>query len=81
MGVRYGTVIRKGKKQAKTRYIQAEPTGRRRTMKSHVRSAHWHHYWTGKGRTNLTVKWIPPVFVSGHGDELPVTIHPVKKGK
>ena len=81
VGVRYGTVIRKGKKQAKTRYIQAEPTGRRRTMKSHVRSAHWHHYWTGKGRTNLTVKWIPPVFVSGHGDDLPVTIHPVRKGK
>ena len=80
IGVRHGTVIRKGKKQAQTRYIQTEPVGKRRRVKSHVRSAHWHHYWTGKGRTTLTVKWIPPVFVSGYGSDLPVTIHPVKKG-
>lgn len=36
-----------------------------RTVRSHVRRAHWHHYWVGKGRTKLEVRWIEPVFVSG----------------
>ena len=34
------------------------------------------HYWTGKGRTILTVKWIPPVFVCGE-KELPIKIHKI----
>lgn len=82
VGVRYGKVIRKGKKQTAPRYVAAEkkPETARHVVRSHVRSAHWHHYWTGKGRKNLIVKWIPPVFVNGRGD-LPVTIHPVQKGK
>lgn len=80
VGVRYGAVIRKRKKEVQTVYIhEGEPAPKqKRTITSHVRSAHWHHYWTGKGRTKRIVKWIPPVFVSGGGKELPVTIHKVK---
>lgn len=32
-----------------------------------MRRAHWHHYWVGKGRTELILKWIEPVFV-GSGE-------------
>lgn len=80
VGVRYGNVIRKQRKKVRTVYISEgeTPPKQKRTVTSHVRSAHWHHYWTGKGRTKRIVKWIPPVFVSGAGKELPVTIHKVK---
>lgn len=79
IGIRYGQVIRKQKRRS----IAAVPsTGEtsapRKPITSHVRSAHWHHYWTGKGRTTLIVKWIPPTFVSAHGKELPITIHKIK---
>lgn len=80
VGVRYGNVIRKQKKEVRTVYIREgeQLPKQKRTVSSHVRSAHWHHYWTGKGRTKRIVKWIPPVFVSGNGKELLVTIHKVK---
>ena len=43
--------------------MQGTPTSR--TVRSHVRRAHWHHYWVGEGRTRLEVRWIEPVFVMG----------------
>lgn len=33
------------------------------TVRPHVRRAHWHHYWTGAGRTILEVRWIQPTLV------------------
>lgn len=48
----------------------------------HFRRAHWHRYWTGKGRTTCELRWIEPVFVCGsyssdsHTD---VTIHNVHR--
>lgn len=38
------------------------PTGGH-TVRPHVRRAHWHHYWTGAGRTTLEVRWIEPTLV------------------
>lgn len=80
VGVRYGKVIRLRKREMKECGQRTETAANRtrKPMASHVRSAHWHHYWTGKGRTTLIVKWIPPVFVSSLGKELPITIHEVK---
>lgn len=52
-------------------------------MRPHVRRAHWHHYWTGKGRTDLEVRWVEPVFVMsdlGKEPEIAV-IHDVKGDK
>ena len=40
----------------------------RNPMRPHMRRAHWHHYRTGKGRTNLEVRWIAPTFIAGHGE-------------
>lgn len=81
VGIRYGKAIRIRKQEIKERNRQTETftKTRRKPVASHVRSAHWHHYWTGKGRTTLIVKWIPPVFVSSLGKELPITIHEVKE--
>ena len=83
VGVRYGKAIRIGRQRIQNQSVGKEPVVTeakkpRKPVTSHVRSAHWHHYWTGKGRTNLIVKWIPPVFVSSLGKELPITIHEVK---
>lgn len=64
-------------------YSVSDPQTRRESRKGgwkvrpHVRRAHWHHYWTGKGRTDICVKWIEPVFVMGNGDS-DVVIHEVK---
>lgn len=44
-----------------------EPTGIKRP---HVRRAHWHHYWTGKGRSVLVVKWLFPTIIHGDPDKL-----------
>lgn len=52
-------------------------------MRPHVRRAHWHHYWTGKGRTDLEVRWVEPVFVMsdlGKEPEIAV-IHDAKGDK
>lgn len=47
----------------------------------HVRRAHWHHYWTGTGRTNLEVRWLEPVFVMGLEEEIDTVIHEVEGGQ
>lgn len=41
------------------------------TKRPHVRCAHWHHYWTGPGKTELTLKWLAPTIVNGESDDLP----------
>lgn len=84
VGVRYGTAIRKMKKEQKETtdepiIVEVKNRKPRKPMSSHVRSAHWHHYWVGKGRSELAIRWVPPTFVSGIGKEMPVTIHNVKK--
>lgn len=44
----------------------------------HVRRAHWHHYWTGPGRTVLQVKWLEPIFVMGEENNIKTAIHAVE---
>ena len=44
----------------------------------HVRRAHWHHYWTGPGRTVLEVRWLEPVFVMGDEEQIDTVVHEVK---
>ena len=44
--------------------------------KPHLRSGHFHHYWCGKGRTDLIVKYVEPTFVKGGSKN--ATIHNVK---
>lgn len=52
---------------------------RRKPPRPYFRSAHWHHYWTGKGRTVYEVRWLEPVFCAGTGNTAQdVVIHPVR---
>lgn len=56
-----------------TEYQKSTATGTGRTVRPHVRRAHWHHYWVGEGRTRLEVRWIEPTFVLPEGKrEVPV---------
>jgi hypothetical protein len=48
-------------------YQKSTATGTGRTVRPHVRRAHWHHYWVGEGRTRLEVRWIEPTFVLPEG--------------
>jgi len=78
VGYILGNTIR----QYKTKYITndyakaKEPSSSKRP---HLRAGHFHHYWTGNGRTNLTVKFVDSVFV--HGSPEKVVLHKVKKEK
>ncbi len=47
-------------------------SGKRRSPVPHTRRAHWHHYWTGKGRSVLSLRWIVPKRIGGDG---PATVH------
>lgn len=52
------------------------PTGVPR--KPHLRRAHWHLFWTGKGRTEPRVHWLPPIPVNVAVEHEPtVVVHPV----
>ncbi len=56
-------------------YLRRETAAGRKRPRQHWRKAHWHTYWTGKGRKKRVVKFIAPVLVNNIGDELPVVIH------
>lgn len=47
----------------------------------HVRRAHWHHYWTGEGRTKLVLKWVSTIFVNPEDGEADTTIVNFEKEK
>jgi hypothetical protein len=42
-------------------------------VRPHVRRAHWHLYWCGRGRSRPEVKWVSPIMV--RGPESVVTLH------
>lgn len=75
VGVRYGQMIRA------TRLSRRETSGReygqRKPTRPHVRKAHWHRYWYGKGRTQVKVLWLPPTYVSGTVEDISAVIHKV----
>ena len=82
VGVRVGSAIEKKRKEAINNYKNSDEykaSGSHKSPVAHFRCAHWHHYWTGKGRTELIVKWIEPTFVCGGSKD--VTIHEVKGPK
>jgi hypothetical protein len=81
VGVRMGAVLRRARRQAEEGVkLEAGEGQRRKSPRPHVRTAHWHGYWTGpRENQKFEVRWMPPipVMVAKDGD-LPVTIRPVK---
>ena len=58
---------------------QSLPSDKKREVRSHVRSAHWHGYWKGrrpkaeeKDMREFIFHWIPPLLVRGSRDVEPV---------
>lgn len=85
VGVRYGSAIRLDKpRRGPAEHTPFDGSGqtpaeaKRKTPKPHLRSAHWHRYYVGKGRKEIRLKWIHPVIV-GTKEHLQATIHEIKK--
>ena len=77
IGIRFGKSFREQQKKYKcntilTRHLE----NKRKSPIPHFRSAHWQHYWIGKGRTQRIVKWKEPTFVNGEGSN-DVIIHSI----
>lgn len=76
VGIRIGTAFRQQRKQNQS--VSNGHTGSKK--RPHVRRAHWHRYRTGKGRMNLELRWIEPVFIGNPKDNV-ATKHAVKPQK
>ena len=76
VGYRIGAELRSYAKERDSDI--GEKTGR--TVRPHMRRAHWHHFWTGpkNGERRLVLKWIAPTMV-GVGIES-ATVHRVGHG-
>lgn len=42
---------------------EREQEEERNSPRPHLRRAHWHSYWVGKGRTEIRVRWLHPILV------------------
>lgn len=76
VGQRIGTAIRLSEQQRKDHIVDHDIT--RNAPRPHIRRAHWHGYWTGKGRIDYKVNWIAPSLVNV-SEDMPAVIHKVKK--
>lgn len=74
VGVRYAASV----KETKEYSYQKKDSAKDGTPKRpHVRRAHWHHYWVGRGRTELVLRWVDQMLINASWDsELPVVVHP-----
>lgn len=76
VGYTLGSAIRQYKLIYEKGESLSNPKHKGGVKKPHTRCGHFHHYWTGKGRTELIVKYVEPTFVLG-GSSKP-TIRKVK---
>lgn len=62
VGYQVGERLREGAEEAERRDREEG-----RTVRPHLRRAHWHGFWTGPrdGKRKFVYKWIPPLFIGG----------------
>lgn len=80
VGVRIGAALREAyiREETDRPPDQILESGRQRP-RPHVRRAHWHLYWAGKGRQIPKINWVPPVPINvTRIDNLPATIRESK---
>lgn len=77
VGIRYGSDFRKSIREYKERNA-SEITNKRKSPIPHLRCAHWHLFRVGKGRKEIKLLWVEPIFV-GNGESKDVIVHKVKK--
>ena len=81
VGVKIGKTIRKYQSETSNSETEHKSVGTSVSGNSkspHIRGAHWHHYWTGKGRTELVVHWIPPTFINKDKPAKNITVHKIE---
>ena len=70
--------IKNGKKLKKA---SSSPNGdnmpaiKLKKRRPHARRAHWQHYWIGKGRTELVLRWKDDSFVGTNRDDQAVIVY------
>ena len=64
IGARYGDVIRHNKKKQHNNESN-NTNGTHKRPKAHIRSAHFHLYWTGKNKTIPEIKFLSPITING----------------
>lgn len=74
VGVRIGSAIRNYRLEEN--HTSSSKTGK--TVRPHIRAAHWHTYRIGKGKSDSYVKWLFPINVKVDENELPTVIRYVK---
>jgi hypothetical protein len=62
----------------RVRYV-TDPDQPHNRVRPHIRKAHWHVYWTGKGRTIPILKWVHPCFINLDPDNPGTTIRNVTR--
>lgn len=75
VGARYGETIRKYDQKRNVGISNGSNIYKRASKRPHVRCAHWGIYHIGKGRKEITVKWILPIFVNGKSYDVIPTTH------
>jgi len=58
---------------------RAESEKINKKKRPHARRAHWQHYWTGKGRTTLVLRWKNDLFVGANREDQAVIVYDVEK--
>ena len=76
VGFRYGETIKNMVKPKMESTTTQSTDKTHASPKPHVRKAHWQHYHTGKGRTEIVLKWKAPSLINAEtSDDLPVVAH------
>lgn len=77
VGFRQGAALRASAAQARDAAESCD-TQTGRTVRAHLRRAHWHHFWTGPrdAERTLVLHWVAPILV-GAVDDLVETRHRV----
>lgn len=76
VGVRIGAALKLAKDS-----ISNDPSNTSRSVRPHIRRAHWHGYWHGKlsEERYFKLKWIPPIAVKVEDvDNLPAVVRSVQ---
>lgn len=80
VGVRIGSAIRQYKKKETASVDHNTKTNK--TVRPHVRAAHWHTYRSGEGKKDTILKWLSPIIVKSENidslDELPAVIREIQ---
>jgi hypothetical protein len=75
VGYRLGSALRLA---AQTQVAERPPApGEGVQRRAHIRRAHWHLYWTGRGRLVPKVHWLHPILVAAERGAVVPTIHQV----